>query len=129
MVRALIGGGLYPNMAHLWLAIYYLYITVYIIYFIIQHYSKSRQIKNRVRAIHNMSTDDGRRVNFHPSSVNSGEGSFDSHYFVYYQRQKSTALYLLDATMVFPMALIIFGDSVESGTHENTPYLSVAQTY
>lgn len=92
-------------------------------------YSKSRQIKNRVRAIHHMSTDDGRRVNFHPSSVNSGEGSFDSNYFVYYQRQRSTALYLLDATMVFPMALIIFGDRIESGVIENTPYLSVAQTY
>jgi len=76
-----------------------------------------------------MSTDDGRRVNFHPSSVNSGEVGFDSSYFVYYQRQKSTALYLLDATMVFPMALIIFGDGVECGVIENTPYISVAKAY
>ncbi|KAM8715778.1 hypothetical protein ACLKA7_002772 [Drosophila subpalustris] len=108
LLRAIIGGGLYPNMAHL---------------------CKSRQIKNQVRAIHHMSTDDGRRVNFHPSSVNSGEAGFDSSYFVYFQRQKSTALYLLDATMVFPMALIIFGDGVESGVIDNTPYISVAKVY
>lgn len=76
-----------------------------------------------------MTTDDGRRVNFHPSSVNSGETGFDSNYFVYYQRQKSTDLYLLDATMVFPMALIIFGDGVETGVVDNRHYLSVAQTY
>ncbi|XP_062143078.1 ATP-dependent DNA/RNA helicase DHX36 [Drosophila sulfurigaster albostrigata] len=108
LLRAIIGGGLYPNMAHL---------------------GKSRQIRNQVRAIHHMSTDDGRRVNFHPSSVNSGESSFDSSYFVYFQRQKSTALYLLDATMVFPMALLIFGDGVESGVYDNTSYISVAKTY
>ncbi|KAH8392172.1 hypothetical protein KR215_002281 [Drosophila sulfurigaster] len=108
LLRAIIGGGLYPNMAHL---------------------GKSRQIRNQVRAIHHMSTDDGRRVNFHPSSVNSGESSFDSSYFVYFQRQKSTALYLLDATMVFPMALLIFGDGVESGVYDNTPYISVAKAY
>ncbi|KAH8261901.1 hypothetical protein KR038_004474 [Drosophila bunnanda] len=108
LLRAIIGAGLYPNMAHL---------------------RKSRQIRNRVRAIHTMATDDGRRVNFHPSSVNSGESGFDSAYFVYYQRQKSTDLYLLDSTMVFPMALIIFGDGVEAGVTENVPYLCVAKTY
>ncbi|KAH8377425.1 hypothetical protein KR093_005401 [Drosophila rubida] len=108
LLRAIIGSGLYPNMAHL---------------------CKSRQIRNQVRAIHHMSTDDGRRVNFHPSSVNSGESGFDSSYFVYFQRQKSTALYLLDATMVFPMALLIFGDGVESGVINNTPYISVAKAY
>ncbi|XP_016976027.1 ATP-dependent DNA/RNA helicase DHX36 [Drosophila rhopaloa] len=108
LLRAIIGAGLYPNMAHL---------------------RKSRQIKNRVRAIHTMATDDGRRVNFHPSSVNCGESGFDSDYFVYFQRQKSTDLYLLDSTMVFPMALIIFGDGVEAGVTQNTPYLCVAKTY
>ncbi|KAH8333923.1 hypothetical protein KR059_004546 [Drosophila kikkawai] len=108
LLRAIIGAGLYPNMAHL---------------------RKSRQIRNRVRAIHTMATDDGRRVNFHPSSVNSGESGFDSSYFVYYQRQKSSNLYLLDSTMVFPMALIIFGDGVEAGVTQNTPYLCVAKTY
>ncbi|KAH8263128.1 hypothetical protein KR044_004825, partial [Drosophila immigrans] len=108
LLRAIIGGGLYPNMAHL---------------------GKTRQVRNQVRAIHYMRTDDGHRVNFHPSSVNSGESSFDSSYFVYFQRQKSTALYLLDATMVFPMALLIFGDGVESGVTDHTPYISVAKTY
>ncbi|XP_033149949.1 LOW QUALITY PROTEIN: ATP-dependent DNA/RNA helicase DHX36 [Drosophila busckii] len=83
LVRAIIGAGLYPNMAHL---------------------HKARQIRNQVRTVHSMTTDDGRHVNFHPSSVNSGEASFESNYFVYYQRQKSSALYLLDATMVFSPA-------------------------
>ncbi|EDW75986.1 uncharacterized protein Dwil_GK15229 [Drosophila willistoni] len=108
LLRAIIGAGLYPNMAHL---------------------RKARQLKNRVRAIHQMTTDDGRRVNFHPSSVNSGEFSFESGYFVYFQRQKSNDLYLLDSTMVFPMALLIFGDDVAMGVYENIPYLSVAKTY
>jgi len=76
-----------------------------------------------------MATDDGRRVNFHPSSVNSGESGFDSEYFVYFQRQKSTDLFLLDSTMVFPMSLIIFGDGVEAGVTENKHYLCVAKTY
>ncbi|SPP79617.1 ATP-dependent DNA/RNA helicase DHX36 [Drosophila guanche] len=108
LLRAIIGAGLYPNMAYL---------------------RKARRIKNSVRAVHNMSTDDGKRVNFHPSSVNSGESSFDSDYFVYYQRQKSSSLYLLDSTMVFPMALIIFGDGVEAGVADRVPYLCVANTY
>ncbi|XP_030383048.1 ATP-dependent DNA/RNA helicase DHX36 [Scaptodrosophila lebanonensis] len=108
LLRAIIGAGLYPNMAHL---------------------RKCRQIKNRVRAIHSMATDDGRRVQFHPSSVNNGESSFDSDYFVYFQRRQSEALYLLDATMVFPMALLIFGDGVEAGVTQNKHYLCVAKTY
>ncbi|XP_001356858.2 ATP-dependent DNA/RNA helicase DHX36 [Drosophila pseudoobscura] len=108
LLRAIIGAGLYPNMAYM---------------------RKTRRIRNSVRAVHNMSTDDGKRVNFHPSSVNSGESSFDSDYFVYYQRQKSSSLYLLDSTMVFPMALIIFGDGVEAGVKDRVPYLSVANTY
>ncbi|XP_017043836.2 ATP-dependent DNA/RNA helicase DHX36 [Drosophila ficusphila] len=108
LLRAIIGAGLYPNMAHL---------------------RKSRQIKNRVRAIHTMATDDGRRCNFHPSSVNCGQSGFDSAYFVYFQRQKSSDLFLLDSTMVFPMALIIFGDGVEAGVTQNQTYLSVAKTY
>ncbi|KAH8413569.1 hypothetical protein KR009_012359 [Drosophila setifemur] len=108
LLRAIIGAGLYPNMAQM---------------------HKSRQLRNRVRAIHTMATDDGRRVNFHPSSVNSGGSGFDSAYFVYFQRQKSTDLFLLDSTMVFPMALIIFGDGVEAGVIKNVPYLCVAKTY
>ncbi|XP_017097323.2 ATP-dependent DNA/RNA helicase DHX36 [Drosophila bipectinata] len=108
LLRAIIGAGLYPNMAHM---------------------RKSRKLKNKVRAIHHMSTDDGRRVNFHPSSINSGDSGFESDYFVYYQRQKSTALYLLDSTMVFPMALIIFGDGVETGSVDGRPYICVANTY
>ncbi|KAH8325874.1 hypothetical protein KR067_009434 [Drosophila pandora] len=108
LLRAIIGAGLYPNMAHM---------------------RKSRQLKNKVRAIHHMTTDDGRRVNFHPSSINSGHSGFESDYFVYFQRQRSTDLFLLDSTMVFPMALLIFGDGVETGVLNDRPYICVAKTY
>ncbi|XP_053956982.1 ATP-dependent DNA/RNA helicase DHX36 [Anastrepha ludens] len=109
LLRAIIAAGLYPNMAFL---------------------SKVRRTKNHVNAIHHLCTPEERRVNFHPSSVNSHEASFDSHYFVYFQKQKSSSVYILDATMVFPMALIIFGDGVETGyTEKNIFYISVARTY
>ncbi|XP_067646025.1 ATP-dependent DNA/RNA helicase DHX36 [Eurosta solidaginis] len=109
LLRAIIAAGLYPNMSFL---------------------SRVRRTKNHVTAIHHMSTPEERRVNFHPSSVNSKEASFDSHYFVYFLKQKSTSLYILDATMVYPMALIIFGDGVETGfTEHQVSYISVARTY
>ncbi|XP_017491939.1 PREDICTED: ATP-dependent RNA helicase DHX36 [Rhagoletis zephyria] len=109
LLRAIIAAGLYPNMAFL---------------------SKVRRTRNHVNAIHHLTTPEERRVNFHPCSVNSNEASFDSHYFVYFQKQKSSSLYLLDATMVFPMALIIFGDGVETGYTENKIfYISVGRTY
>lgn len=50
-------------------------------------------------------------------------------YFVYFQKQKSSNVYLLDATMVFPMALLIFGDGVKQGITEGQPYISAANKY
>ncbi|KAI9585909.1 hypothetical protein GQX74_001756 [Glossina fuscipes] len=109
LLRAIIASGLYPNVAFL---------------------SKVRQIRNRVQAVHKMQTPEDKSINFHPSSVNSGEGSFDSKFFVYFQKQRSTALYMLDATMVFPMALLIFGDGVVEGVTTNGEhYISVAEKY
>lgn len=51
-------------------------------------------------------------------------------YFVYFQKQRTSKVYLLDATMVFPMALLIFGDGVKQGElSPREPYISVADTY
>uniref|UniRef100_A0A1B0AIR8 RNA helicase n=1 Tax=Glossina pallidipes TaxID=7398 RepID=A0A1B0AIR8_GLOPL len=109
LLRAIIASGLYPNVAYL---------------------SKVKQIRNRVQAVHKMQTPEDKSINFHPSSVNSGAGSFDSKFFVYFQKQRSTALYMLDATMVFPMALLIFGDGVVEGVTTNGEhYISVAEKY
>ncbi|XP_013110085.2 ATP-dependent DNA/RNA helicase DHX36 [Stomoxys calcitrans] len=109
LLRAIIASGLYPNLAFL---------------------RKVKRVGRRVHAIHSMSTPVDRKVNFHPSSVNSGEASFDSNYFVYFQKQRTCQVYLLDATMVFPMALLIFGDGVKQGElSANEPYISVADTY
>uniref|UniRef100_A0A1A9X0T9 RNA helicase n=1 Tax=Glossina brevipalpis TaxID=37001 RepID=A0A1A9X0T9_9MUSC len=109
LLRAIIASGLYPNVAYL---------------------RKVKQIRNRVQAIHNMYTVEDKSIKFHPSSVNSGQGSFDSNFFVYFQKQRSTALYMLDATMVFPMSLLIFGDGVMEGSTENGEhYVSVAKKY
>ncbi|KAM7353368.1 ATP-dependent RNA helicase Rhau [Cochliomyia hominivorax] len=109
LLRAIIAAGLYPNIAFL---------------------RKVKQRGNRCHALHQMSTPEDRRVNFHPSSINSGQSSFDSNYFVYLQKQKSSEVYLLDATMVFPMALLIFGDGVKRDvTSDGQPYISVANKY
>ncbi|XP_075152834.1 ATP-dependent DNA/RNA helicase DHX36-like [Haematobia irritans] len=109
LLRAIIASGLYPNLAFL---------------------RKAKTVGRRVHAIHSMSTPVDRKVDFHPSSVNSGEGSFDSNYFVYFQKQRTSKVYLLDATMVFPMALLIFGDGVKQGElSPMEPYISVADIY
>ena len=57
LLRAIIAAGLYPNIAFL------------------------RQVKtrgNKCFAIHKMSTPEDYSVKFHPSSINSGQSSFDS---------------------------------------------------
>ncbi|XP_073825286.1 ATP-dependent RNA helicase Rhau [Musca autumnalis] len=109
LLRAIIASGLYPNLAFL---------------------RKVKRVGRHVHAIHSMSTPVDRKVNFHPSSVNSGEGSFDANYFVYFQKQRTSKVYLLDATMVFPMALLIFGDGVKLGeVSPGEPYISVADIY
>ncbi|XP_037812159.1 ATP-dependent DNA/RNA helicase DHX36 [Lucilia sericata] len=109
LLRAIIAAGLYPNIAFL---------------------RQVKQVGNRCHALHKMSTPEDNRVNFHPSSINCGQTSFDSNYFVYLQKQRSKEVYLLDATMVFPMALLIFGDGVKKGiTAEKQPYISVANKY
>ncbi|XP_055837370.1 ATP-dependent DNA/RNA helicase DHX36 [Episyrphus balteatus] len=106
LLRAVIAAGLYPNMAYI---------------------RKLRRSRNRVQPVIQMSTPTDRSVKFHPTSVNSTEPSFDSHYFTYFLKRKSTNVCLLDSTMVFPMALIIFGDGIKCGVNEKgSTFVSVA---
>ncbi|XP_055918201.1 ATP-dependent DNA/RNA helicase DHX36 [Eupeodes corollae] len=109
LLRAVIAAGLYPNAAHI---------------------RKLRLIKNRVQPIISMSTPTDRSVKFHPTSINSTESSFDSHYFTYFLKRKSANVCLLDSTMIFPMALIIFGDGIKCGVNDRgSTFVSVADYF
>lgn len=109
LVRSVVASGLYPNVAYL---------------------RKVKVIKNRVDPVlHIQTTEDG-KVQFHPSSVNSKQRNFESKYFVYYLKQKSTAVFLFDTTMVHPLALLIFGDCVKVGVNiQGKEYISVSNGF
>jgi len=92
LLRAIIAGGLYPNVAVI---------------------KKTKQMKNRVAPVMHIETpEDGVRVKIHPSSINSKERNFDSKFLVFFNKQKSSDVFLLDTTMVYPISLLIFGDKI-----------------
>lgn len=65
-----------------------------------------------MQTIHSLSTPEDRSIYFHKGSSNNSQSSFDSKYFVYYLKRRSGGVSLLDSSMVYPMALVIFGDRV-----------------
>lgn len=64
-------------------------------------------------------------VEFHPGSVNAMEKYFDSHYFVFHKKMKTSKVYLYDTTMVDPLALIFFGDNIVKGIEDDIEFISV----
>lgn len=44
----------------------------------------------------------------------------------YYQKQKTTAVFLHDTTMINPWAVLLFGDMHKFGIQDGEPYISVA---
>ncbi|KAL5279930.1 hypothetical protein ACFFRR_004136 [Megaselia abdita] len=93
LLRAIIAAGLYPNVAFL---------------------KRSKRIRNQVQTIHALSTPEDRSIKFHKGSSNNSQSSFDSKYFVFYLKRRSGGVSLLDSSMVYPMALVIFGDRVST---------------
>lgn len=52
------------------------------------------------------------RVVMHPKSVNDKEMYFPSPFFVYHLKLKSASITLHDTTMVYPLPLLFFGESL-----------------
>lgn len=54
-------------------------------------------------------TEEDGRVELHPKSVNTGSTSFESPFLVYFEKMKSTSVFIYDTTMVSAFPLIFFG--------------------
>lgn len=53
------------------------------------------------------------RVLLHPASVNSRQGGYTSPWMVYYEKVKTSAVFVRDSTMVPPYALLLFGGKLD----------------
>ena len=92
LVRAVICGGLYPNVASV------------------------RVKRNKHRGgFPIMKTIQERKVEAHPKSVNAKEVDFIHPWVVYHLKMKSTGVYLYDSSEVSPMSLIFFGRDFKIG--------------
>lgn len=56
-------------------------------------------------------SEDGRVV-LHPKSINEQESHFESPVLMYYLKLRSSAIYLHDTTMVYPLSLVFFGQNI-----------------
>uniref|UniRef100_A0A182UEG6 ATP-dependent RNA helicase DHX36 n=1 Tax=Anopheles melas TaxID=34690 RepID=A0A182UEG6_9DIPT len=107
LLRAIVGAGLYPNVAFV------------------------------RKVIRSRNSPDGRpilnieglgRAEIHPGSVNGNRGVFHSNFVVYYDMQKINALTIFDTTVVNPFPLLFFGDChVE--TENDHELISIAGHY
>ncbi len=52
------------------------------------------------------------RVKFHPKSINSEETFFTNKFMIYYQKMKSSSIFIHDATMIPPLPLLFFGGKI-----------------
>uniref|UniRef100_A0A182M985 RNA helicase n=1 Tax=Anopheles culicifacies TaxID=139723 RepID=A0A182M985_9DIPT len=107
LLRAIVGAGLYPNVAF------------------IRRVIRSRNSPDG-RAILNIENQG--RAEIHPGSVNGNRGVFHSNFVVYYDMQKLSALTIFDTTVVNPFPLLFFGDNhVE--TVDGREIISIAGHY
>jgi hypothetical protein len=57
----------------------------------------------------------------HPKSANHSRGDFESYWLVYHQKRKlNDHTLILDCTMVFPFALLLFGGELSVCHESNT---------
>lgn len=91
VLQAVICAGLYPNVAK-------------------GMFGKHLRLKR-------YSTKTDRRVELHPKSVNANIKVFDTQWFVYYTKIRSSKVYLHDVTPVYPIPLILFGGSFKRREH------------
>lgn len=94
LIKAIICAGLYPNLG----------------------IAKTRNVKKSGKTIVlSAYTHEDGKVKIHPKSVNSkpSEGEFGSPFLLYFQKMKSSAIFLHDTTMVTPFPLIFFGGELD----------------
>lgn len=58
-------------------------------------------------------TPEQENVKHHPKSVNEKQSEFESRFLVYHQKIQSTAIFLHDTSMVYPLSLLFFGGGFE----------------
>uniref|UniRef100_A0A182PCL5 ATP-dependent RNA helicase DHX36 n=1 Tax=Anopheles epiroticus TaxID=199890 RepID=A0A182PCL5_9DIPT len=107
LLRAIVGAGLYPNVAFV---------------------RKVIRSRNSPDGKPILNIEGQGRAEIFPGSVNGNRGVFHSNFVVYYEMQKINALTIFDTTVVNPFPLLFFGDchvETESG-HE---YISIAGHY
>ncbi|CAG0879878.1 unnamed protein product [Darwinula stevensoni] len=90
LLKAIICAGLYPNVAKIFVK------------------------KNRVTLY---TPEDGQKVQFHLKSVLVDRRDFSSQWLVYKLKQKSSAVFLFDATVVSPFSLLFFGERIGIEKH------------
>ncbi|KAL1440709.1 hypothetical protein MTO96_009257 [Rhipicephalus appendiculatus] len=83
VLQAVICAGLYPNVA--------------------------KGVFARNKRLVRCSTKTDEKTSLHPKSVNVGANGFDTQWFVYYTKIRSTRTYLHDITPVYPIPLLLFG--------------------
>ncbi|XP_076330694.1 ATP-dependent DNA/RNA helicase DHX36-like [Tachypleus tridentatus] len=95
LLKAVICAGLYPNVAKLqW------------------HHNRNPHKGPKIPKVY---TEDDGKVVLHPKSVNYMELNFHTQWLVYYQKLKSTKVFLHDTTNIQPLALLFFGGQITLG--------------
>ncbi|KAJ1522137.1 hypothetical protein ONE63_002448 [Megalurothrips usitatus] len=89
LIKAIICAGLYPNVAFL-----------------------RKSMKKGNFNMKKITTPQDGRVVLHPKSVNDKEVNFPSPFLVYHLKLKSASITLHDTTMVYPLPLLFFGESL-----------------
>lgn len=104
LLKAVIGGGLYPNVAY-----------------------RSIKIK-KGRRIDIIKTTERRNLKLLPSSVNSDPSTmYDPGFLVFHEMNEFTSNFFITETTsnVSPYAILLFGDKIELVCKDNTQYISV----
>ncbi|CAG5136541.1 unnamed protein product, partial [Candidula unifasciata] len=105
LIRAVICAGLYPNVAQI----------------IKVPKSVSRKKSTGVAMV----LKDQSRVSAHPKSVNMRQTFFESKWVVFFNKLKTSKIFLHDSTMVSPYALLFFGGDIKIVVEDNTELVSV----
>nr|CAD7460824.1 unnamed protein product [Timema tahoe] len=104
LVKAIICAGLYPNIAII----------------------KSVKRRNHTgKVVIRLSTPEDGRVELHPKSINEKMSDFESRFLLYHLKLKSTAIFLHDTTMVYPLPLLFFGEGVDYYEENGTEFIAV----
>nr|CAD7589117.1 unnamed protein product [Timema genevievae] len=91
-----------------------------------QSYNKSVKRRNHTgKVIIRLSTPEDGRVELHPKSINEKMLDFESRFLLYHLKLKSTAIFLHDTTMVYPLPLLFFGEGVDYYEENGTEFIAV----